>query len=107
MMRAMLYEAAHIMLVRVAKWSSLKAWTMELARHRGIKKRTSASRGRTLNCRTVGFQCSLAIYWTFRRNDQVAAARVTTAIATIGQIRSATSEIGMSRRKTPRSMTTK
>ena len=38
MMRAMLYEAAHTMLVRVAKWSWLKAWAMKIARHRGMKK---------------------------------------------------------------------
>ena len=38
MMRAMLYEAAHTMLVRLAKWSWLKAWAMKIARHRGIKK---------------------------------------------------------------------
>ena len=34
----MLYEAAHTMLVRVAKWSWLKAWAMKIARHRGMKK---------------------------------------------------------------------
>jgi transposase len=38
MMRVMLYEAAHIMLVRSAKWSWLKAWAMQIARHRGMKK---------------------------------------------------------------------
>ena len=38
MMRAMLYEAAHIMLVRLATWSWLKAWAMKIARQRGIKK---------------------------------------------------------------------
>ena len=38
MMRMMLYEAAHIMLVRSAKWSWLKAWAMKIARHRGMKK---------------------------------------------------------------------
>ena len=38
MKRAMLYEAAHIMLVRLAKWSWLKAWAMKIARHRGMKK---------------------------------------------------------------------
>ena len=38
MMRAMLYEAAHIMLVRLTKWSWLKAWAMKIARHRGMKK---------------------------------------------------------------------
>jgi len=38
MMRAMLYEAAHIMLVRTTKWSWLKAWGMQIARRRGLKK---------------------------------------------------------------------
>ena len=38
MMRAMLYEAAHIMLVRSAKWSWLEAWAIKIARHRGLKK---------------------------------------------------------------------
>jgi transposase len=38
MMRAMLYEAAHIMLVRSTKWSWLKAWAMQIARRRGMKK---------------------------------------------------------------------
>ena len=35
---AMLYEAAHIMLVRSTKWSWLKAWAMKIARQRGMKK---------------------------------------------------------------------
>jgi transposase len=38
MMRVMLYEAAQILLVRSAKWSWLKAWAMQIARRRGIKK---------------------------------------------------------------------
>jgi transposase len=38
MLRTMLYEAAHIMLVRSAKWSWLKAWAMKIAQHRGLKK---------------------------------------------------------------------
>jgi transposase len=38
MMRTLLYEAAHIMLVRLAKWCWLKAWAMKIARRRGIKK---------------------------------------------------------------------
>jgi len=38
MMRAMLYEAAHIMLVRSTKWSWLKAWAMKIVRQRGMKK---------------------------------------------------------------------
>jgi len=37
MMRAMLYEAAQSML-RSRKWSWLKAWAMQIARRRGIKK---------------------------------------------------------------------
>ena len=38
MMRVMLYEAAQIMLVRSTKWSWLKAWAMQIARRRGLKK---------------------------------------------------------------------
>jgi transposase len=38
MMRAMLYEAAQILLMRSAKWSWLKAWAVKIARHRGLKK---------------------------------------------------------------------
>jgi transposase len=38
MMRAMLYEAAQIVLVRMGRWSWLKAWAMKIARHRGVKK---------------------------------------------------------------------
>ena len=38
MMRVMLYEAAQVMLTRTTKWSWLKAWAMQIARRRGIKK---------------------------------------------------------------------
>ena len=38
MMRIMLYEAAQIMLMRSTKWSWLKAWAMQIARRRGMKK---------------------------------------------------------------------
>ena len=38
MMRAMLYEAAQIILVRSTKWSWLKAWALQVARRRGAKK---------------------------------------------------------------------
>jgi transposase len=44
MMRAMLYEAAHIMLVRSTKCSWLKAWAMQIARRRGLKKAVVALR---------------------------------------------------------------
>src|SRR5664279_4428613 len=37
MMRVMLYEAAQAML-RSNKWSWLKAWAMQIARRRGMKK---------------------------------------------------------------------
>jgi transposase len=38
MMRVMLYEAAQSMLVHSKKWSWLKAWAMQIARRRGMKK---------------------------------------------------------------------
>jgi transposase len=38
MMRVMLYEAAQILLMRSTKWSWLKAWAMQVARRRGMKK---------------------------------------------------------------------
>jgi transposase len=38
MMRAMLYEAAQAMMLRSAKWSWLKAWAMQIARRRGMKR---------------------------------------------------------------------
>jgi transposase len=38
MMRSMLYEAAQSMLVNTKKWSWLKAWAMQIARRRGMKK---------------------------------------------------------------------
>jgi len=37
-MRLMLYEAARVMLVRLAKWSWLKALAMKIAKQRGMKK---------------------------------------------------------------------
>ena len=36
--RAALYEAAHTMLMRVTKWSSLKAWAVRVASRRGRQK---------------------------------------------------------------------
>jgi ATP-binding cassette, subfamily C, bacterial len=38
MMRALLYEAAQVMLTRVKKWSWLKAWAVNIAKRRGLKK---------------------------------------------------------------------
>jgi transposase len=38
MMRTTLYEAAQSMLVHSTRWSWLKAWAMQIARRRGMKK---------------------------------------------------------------------
>jgi transposase len=38
MMRTLLYEAAQVMLTRVRKWSWLKAWAMNVAKRRGVRK---------------------------------------------------------------------
>jgi transposase len=38
MMRALLYEAAQVMLSHVKKWSWLKAWAMNIERRRGRQK---------------------------------------------------------------------
>jgi transposase len=38
MMRTMLYEAAQSMLLRTKRWSWLKAWAMQIARRRGMKR---------------------------------------------------------------------
>ena len=46
MMRAMLFEAAQVMLTRSAKWSWLKAWAMKIAKHRGMKRAIGALAGR-------------------------------------------------------------
>lgn len=36
--RIALYEAAHSLLSRSKKWSSLRAWGMKIAKHRGMPK---------------------------------------------------------------------
>lgn len=38
MMRSLLYEAAQVLLTRVKRWSSLKAWAVRISRRRGHKK---------------------------------------------------------------------
>ena len=38
MLRSYLYEAANVLLTRVAKWSALKAWGMRLAKRSGLRK---------------------------------------------------------------------
>ena len=36
--RTALYQAAHTLLVRSRKWSSLRAWGMKVAKHRGMAR---------------------------------------------------------------------
>jgi transposase len=36
--RVALFEAAHVLLTRAAKWSALKAWGVRLAQRRGAKR---------------------------------------------------------------------
>ena len=38
MMRTLLYDAAQVLLTRVVKWSRLKAWAMNVAKRRGMRK---------------------------------------------------------------------
>jgi hypothetical protein len=38
MLRSYLYEAANVLLSRVAKWSALKAWGVRLAKRSGLRK---------------------------------------------------------------------
>jgi transposase len=42
MLRSYLYEAAHVLLTRVAKWSALKAWGIRIAKRTGLLKATVA-----------------------------------------------------------------
>ena len=37
MLRSYLFEAANVLLTRVAKWSALKAWGMRIAKRSGIR----------------------------------------------------------------------
>jgi transposase len=38
MVRTALYEAAHIMLTRAVRFSTLKRWALEVARRRGMRR---------------------------------------------------------------------
>lgn len=38
MVRTALFEAAHIMLTRATRFSSLKRWALEMAKRRGMKR---------------------------------------------------------------------
>ena len=74
MMRVMLYEAAQSML-RSKKWCWLKAWAMQIARRRGMKKAIVALARRlavimhriwvdgTEFCGSVSSDCCPGAYW--------------------------------------------
>src|SRR5947207_12292921 len=64
MMRAMLYEAAQILLVRSAKWSWLKAWAMKIARHRGLKKAIVGLARRLAVIMHGSWRCGTDFKWT-------------------------------------------
>ena len=55
----------------------------------------------------AAYEPGAACYWILCRNSHAAAVMVTTAMAAMGQMRSATSQNGMSRRNTPRMITMK
>ena len=38
MLRMYLYEAANVLLMRVPKWSALKAWGLRIAKRSGLRK---------------------------------------------------------------------
>ena len=38
MLRSYLYEAANVLLTRITRWSSLKAWGVRIAKHRSLSK---------------------------------------------------------------------
>ena len=38
MLRTYLFEAANVLLTRIAKWSALKAWGMRVAKRSGIRR---------------------------------------------------------------------
>ena len=38
MLRSYLYEAANVLLTRVAKWSALTAWGVRIAKRSGLRK---------------------------------------------------------------------
>src|SRR5271157_6212566 len=46
MLRSYLYEAANVLLTRVARWSALKAWGMRIAKRKSLGK--ASGRGRKL-----------------------------------------------------------
>ena len=51
MLRSYLYEAANVLLTRVARWSALKAWGMRIAKRRSLSKaRVAVARKLAVTC---------------------------------------------------------
>ena len=51
MVRTALYEGAHIMLTRAVRFSALKRWAMEVAKHRGMAQaRVAVARKLAVTC---------------------------------------------------------
>jgi hypothetical protein len=50
MLRGYLYEAANVLLTRVAKWSALKAWGIRLAKRSGLRKAKIAVTRKRSSC---------------------------------------------------------
>lgn len=64
MMRTLLYEAAQTLMTRVTKWSWLKAWAMNVAKRRGMRKAIVAL------ARRLASSCCLI--WNRRRSSAIA-----------------------------------
>lgn len=73
LMRSLLYEAAQVMLTRVKKWSWLKAWAMNVARRRGLKKAIVALARRLAVVMHRIWSDGTAFRWTREINTPVAA----------------------------------
>lgn len=73
MMRSLLYEAAQVMLTRVKKWSWLKAWAMNVAKRRGLKKAVVALARRLAVIMHRIWSDDTAFRWTREINTPAAA----------------------------------
>ena len=73
MMRTLLYEAAQVMLTRVKKWSWLKAWAMNVAKRRGLKKAIVALARRLAVIMHRMWSDGTEFRWTREINTPVAA----------------------------------
>jgi transposase len=69
MMRAMIYEAAHILLVRTTKWSWPRAWAMTITRRRRLKKAIVALARRLAVISEHRSQTRFPVHWTLVQLD--------------------------------------